>query len=331
MTNPLNQLRVEGDPNAYDSFAACITAVLRAWGSDVTYDYVEGLSGMAFSPICNNGEDCIGWKMDGCNEYRVDFLGKCLGFRAERVAYEGDGRWLEDYKSSGAMPQEPARYFAQLRDAVQAGKAVIPHSWPAWSVLLGWKDNIFELPFATTPGFEPVVAGIYPPAKATWAFVLTKQPPEIAKREAIAQAIAFGYTVASGDLSKNTGDVLFGGAIFDTIVKQCGMQHLCPSCQENGCIGRSFKRISNGQNASIQFLREAGQYVVSQTGKAALDKAVLDYTEMSDITGKYLDWPALKASHDLPEFRREIAHDFAREKDILARAAVHLRELAEAF
>lgn len=331
MANVLPPVTVAGDPNALDSFAACITAVLRSWGSDVTYEYVEGLSGMAFSPIRNDGEDCVGWKMDGCNEHRVEFLGKCLGFRVERVERAGGDDWLDGNKHSGNMPAEPAAYFARLREALRAGNTVICRTWPAWSVLLDWKDDIFNLPFATMPRFDKVVASIYPPYKTRLAFVLSQRAAETPRRQAITQAIAFGYLAASGELSRDTSGVLFGGAIFDTMIENTGMQHLCPSCKENGCMGRSFKRIHDGQRASIYFLGGVREYVRSQVGRDALDGAILNYSEMRDISSRYLDWQALKARHDLPEFRSEIAHVCATERALQVSAARHLRALGFAL
>jgi hypothetical protein len=268
--------------------------------------------------------------MDGGAETRLDFLGRCLGFTAERVEYAGGSQWLDAYKTSGALPVGPAAYFARLRDALRAGSAVIPHSWPAWSVLTGWDDDICKLPFATTPRFDKVVASIYPPWKANWAFILTPShvpgasqvPGTLAQ-----QAIAFGVTIAGG--TADTGDVRFGGAIFDTIIANTGGQFLCPSCRENGCLGRSFKRIADGQDACIRFLGEARPHVSGSVGQAALDEAIAAYTEMRAITGKYLDWPALKAQHDLAAFRRQIAADCEAEKRLLARAAAQLRAAVE--
>lgn len=329
MSDAENQIKVEGDPNAVDSFAACLTAVLRAWGRAVSYEQVEGLSGMVFSLIHNTGEDCIGWQMDGAQEHRVDFLGRGLGFAVERLGYEGGNGWLEEYGRSGAVPSEPARYFAGMRAAIQAGKAVIVRTWPAWSVLAGWDDDLRKLPFATTPRFDKVVASIYPPCKTSTALALTRAAPEIGEREATAQALAFGWRVASGDLSRDMSGVRFGGATFDAIIANTGERFLCPSCKENGCMGRSFKRIADGQDACIHFLDAARQHVDSSAGLAALDAAILDYTEMRAITGKYLDWPALQAQHDRPEFRQEIARDCETEKALLTRAAGHLHELAE--
>jgi hypothetical protein len=303
-----------------------VTAVLRAWGRDVTYAQVEGLSGMAFSPACNDGEDCIGWKMDGANERRVDFLGQCLGFTAERVEYAGDGEWLAEYQASGAMPAGPAAYFARLHDALLAGKAVIPHTWPAWSVLTGWADDFRKLPFATTPRFDKVVASIYPPWKANWAIILTPQDAPgtcDVPGALLAHAVAFGATIASDEAAG--GDVRFGSAIFDTIRAYTGQPFLCPACRENGCLGRSFKRIADGQDACIHFLGDARLYMPDPVGQAALDEAIAAYTEMQAITGKYLDWPKLKDRHDLPEFRRQIAADCEAEKRLLARAAGHLK------
>jgi hypothetical protein len=302
-----------------------VTAVLRAWGRDVTYAQVEGLSGMAFSPACNDGEDCIGWQMDGSQEQRIEFLGRCLGFTVERLGYQGGNGWLEEYGRSGAVPPEPAGYFGGMAAALQAGRTVIVRTWPAWSVLVGWDDDLRKLPFATTPRFDKVVAGIYPPCKTNTAFALTRATPEISEREAIGQALAFGWRVASGDLSRDTGGVRFGGAIFDTIIANTGAQFLCPSCKENGCMGRSFKRIADGQAACITFLEEARSHVSGPAGQDALDQAIAAYAEMRAIADKYLDWPELQDQLDFPDFRRQIAADCEAAKGLLARAAGHLK------
>jgi len=72
--NPLlSRIKVDGDPNAVDSFAACITAVAKTTNGHADYWYVEALTGTSFSPCLNKGEDCIGWMVDGGNVARYDF------------------------------------------------------------------------------------------------------------------------------------------------------------------------------------------------------------------------------------------------------------------
>jgi hypothetical protein len=86
----LSSLTVTGDPNDVSSFAACLTAVLQAWGREVAYKDIVGLNGIAFSPVWDQGEDCTAWWMEGGDDMRLDFLGQALGFSYETVTREQD-------------------------------------------------------------------------------------------------------------------------------------------------------------------------------------------------------------------------------------------------
>jgi hypothetical protein len=300
---------------------------MRAWGKPDEYAYIEGLTGLAFSPCYNKSEECVGWMMDGESAYRIDFLGQALGFSVERCELSEplQGADIEAYKESGTLPPLAQAHFDHIHQSMAQGKMIISGTWPAWSVITGWNDDLTQLPFATTPGFESVVARIYPPIRASLSFILTAGSSAAQPAQTYREAIRFGADIASGKVT--ISENVFGGAMYDTVVSVSRKPHMCPGCQENGCLGRTFKRMHDGQQASIDFLGAAGAYVDGPQETKHLENAIRYYTELQDLTTKYLDWGSLAGVHDQSEFRRQLADDFVRAKSLHDAAAAELLSL----
>ena len=85
MAIPDVAIEMQGDPNAHDSFVAGLCGILKSWNRDVDYAYVAGLSGIAFSPVLDTGEDCRAWWTEGGDDIRRDVLGQALGFTVEKI------------------------------------------------------------------------------------------------------------------------------------------------------------------------------------------------------------------------------------------------------
>lgn len=328
MNDALSRLQVQGDPNAVDSFAACLTAILQAWGKPVGYAYVEALTGLAFSPSYNKSEECVGWMMDGGSEQRIDFLGRAMGFSVERLELSKplDEAGIAAYKENGTLPAHIEAHFGRWREAIAQGKMVLAYSWPAWSVITGWSDDVTELPFVTTPRFDTVVRAIYPPYRAWLSFILTDGAARAELAQVYREAIRYGATVASGKVA--CGKTAYGGAMYEQVAALSSEQHLCPGCAENGCLSRTFKRMYDGQLASIAFLKEAGAYLQGPVQDRWRQEAIDRYTELQDLTARYLDWASLADQHDQPAFRQQIAADFSRAKSLHGEAATALSSLA---
>jgi hypothetical protein len=116
--------------------------------------------------------------------------------------------------------------------------------------------------------------------------------------------------------------------MYDTVVSVSQQTHLCPGCQENGCLGRTIKRMHDGQQASIAFLSAASAFIDGPENDKRLENAIGYYTQLLDLTARYLDWGSLKDVYDQPDFRRQIADDFTRAKSLHDAAAKELGLLA---
>lgn len=321
---------VQGDPNEVDSFTACLVAVLNAWDSPVTYDWVAGLAGTAFSPVLDPGEDCMAWWMEAGSELRICFLGRALGFTAERVTRDTvwDDTAREAYASTGLLPQPHEAHFARLRAAFDRGDAVLLRTWPAWSVLVGWAQDLDDLPFATVPGFEDLVAGIWGPAKAQLAYLLNPMPGDVPLEEAVHVAIRYGAKVAAGN--GKGAELRYGTALYAAAAERMGAETFCEACGEHSdsCAHRTLLRMLGTQRSAVGFLRDAKTLV---GGALPWDVAIEAFLAMTDITSAYCEWPAFQADWPSITFRRRVADDFRTLSVLQTRAAEVLGELAGAF
>ena len=190
-------LDIQADPNVHDSFIACLCAILDDWGREADYAYVAGLSGIAFSPVLDTGEDCRAWWTEGGDDIRLDFLGRALGFTVQKITGQQDIEW-DTHPEPDALPDSRRRYLCTLKHALADGSWVIVRTWPAWSILTGWSDDITQLPFATVPGFEKLCGDVWPPHKTDLAYIFTPADPTLLEEDAVSEALSFGAQVADG-------------------------------------------------------------------------------------------------------------------------------------
>jgi len=332
---PLASLQVLGDPNTVDSFAACVCAFARALGRPTDYAFIEGLTGTCFSPCHNTGEECIGWMMDGGNAYRVDFIAEALGLGVEKVQQESGAPedWLDEYGNTKVLPRQVEAYFGKLEQAQARGEMVVLATWPAWSVLTGWSDDLTQLPFATTPGFEGVVGSIWPPIRTRLAFAFTPNGEPAQLQPVVKAALKFGRQVASGEVALQLPGFdsvnQYGGALYDVILARTAQEHLCPGCQEDGCFGRTAKRLHDGHHASREFLQEAASILDTTSLSKPLDTLQQHYASLQDISSRYLDWHEHPETWGTPEVRRQIRADFEKMRTLHEQAVAQFRVLEE--
>ncbi len=330
MTGRLDHVCVEGDPNQADSFTACLVAVLNAWDIPASYDWVAGLAGTAFSPVLDPGEDCMAWWMESGSESRIAFLGRALGFRAERVTrgavWDDDAR--ETYTSTGLLPQPYEAHFARLRAAFDRGDAILLRTWPAWSILLGWTRDLDDLPFATVPGFQDLVAGIWGPARAQLAYLLNPMSGDLSVEEAVHAALRYGARVAAG--TGQDADLKYGVALYSAAAKRMAADPFCAACGEHSdsCAHRTLMRMLGTQRSAVGFLRDAQALV---GGNLPWDVAMEAFATMVDVTQAHCEWPTFQAAWPSSSFRRQLADDFRTLAVLQTRAAEVLGELAGAF
>ena len=312
MNQQSKDIIVRGDPNAVDSFAACFAAVAEYYNLHSAYEYLEALTGTCFSPCHNRGEDCIGWKMDGGNAARVDFMAQAVGLSVERIDFAPgapDG-WEQTYAQTHVLPEQAAGYFAHLRQIGERGSLIILPTWPAWSVLNGWADDLGQLPFVTVPGFAETVAQIWPPIKTRFAFALKPAGPAGDPAVTAREALAYGAMIASGKVVPATvgfGDQnYYGGEMYSIILQQLEKPFQCDGCGENGCFSRTVRRVHDGHAASTAFLREVQPLV----GDGSIADLAARYEAMAGISGGWVEktrqsWTVFDDSSLRPGLQRD--------------------------
>ena len=268
MAIPDVAIEMQGDPNAHDSFVAGLCGILKSWNRDVDYAYVAGLSGIAFSPVLDTGEDCRAWWTEGGDDIRLDFLGQALGFTVEKIQVgTGVDDW-EAYASFDDMPEQRARHLRRLRSAMSEGKMVIVRTWPSWSVLAGWSDDLTKIPFETMPGFGDLVGRILGPNKTGLAYIISIAEPALSKDEASREALTFGKTVADGSFENDRFH--YGGEIYTAFAERLDHEVFCEPCGDRSwsCAIRTLRRIGGTANSAADFLEQNSLDAVAKEYRA---------------------------------------------------------------
>jgi hypothetical protein len=321
---------VQGDPNQVDSLVACLVAVLNAWDHPVSYDWVAGLAGIAFSPVQNPGEDCTAWWMEAGSDSRIDQLGRVLGFTAERVTREAvwDDAAREAYATTGMLPVLHEDHFARLRAAFDRGDAVVLRTWPAWSLLVGWTRDLDQLPFATVPGFEDLVSGIWGPAQAQLAYLLNPMPGDITVEEAVGDALRYGARVACG-LGQDSS-LKYGAALYAAAAERMKSDVFCPECQDHSdsCVHRTLMRMLGTQRSAVGFLHDAQ---VLMGGDLPWNPAIDRFVTMAEVTSVYCSWPDFHENWPNATYRGNLSNDLRTLAALQTEAAGVLAELSGAF
>ncbi len=320
---------VEGDPNQIDSFVTCLVAVLHAWDRPVSYDWVAGLAGVAFSPVLDQTEECTAWWMEAGSESRVGFLGCALGFTVDRVTR--DAAWNDAaraaFAASGLLPEPHEQHFARLRAAYDRGDAILLRTWPAWSVLTGWSNDLDDLQFVTVPGFDDIVKSVWGPAKAQLGYLLNPIEPCKPFEQALAGALRFGARVARGRGPEE--GLGYGAALYTAAAARMHDSEFCPSCGASGdsCAHRTLMRMLGTQQSAVGFLEHAREIAGDDL---PWEKGVATFEAMAEISAVYCDWQDFHARWPDDAFRADLSRDFHALADLQLQAADALAELSAA-
>ena len=87
-----SKLDLKGNGHTQDSFSLVVEDAVRLLGKDVAYETIYCLSGNAFAPAIDLGEDCTAWwHVQGWQADRaMTTVAQSLGFRAERLELPPD-------------------------------------------------------------------------------------------------------------------------------------------------------------------------------------------------------------------------------------------------
>ena len=296
----LSEIKIEGNDAEVDSFVACITAAVKYWGRDYDYDYFAGLAGSAFSPVWHEAETCGAWWTEFGNDKRIRFLGQAVGFYVR----ESPEMSVEEYDAKGELKPELARFWKQAGEALQEGKVVLTGSWPCWSIITKWDEDISKLGLESVPGLGRVSCAPHPLAKT---YVLTPGPAVMTRLKAIKEALKFGADIADGTF-KALG-FSYGGKLYDAILDRMTFEHFCGDCggKSCNCVHRTMVRIAGVNRSAVRFLEFAGEFLGRQLPKPALDTVTRGYGKMAEIADSYSNRAVLCENWDRKDFKEEFA------------------------
>jgi hypothetical protein len=311
-------LKIQGNPDWHDSFVACICGILNSWEKPVDYATVAGFSGVAFSPVYDVGEDCRAWWMEGGNDIRIDFLGKVLGFSVEKIERKWTGKdeaWVKK-PDLLKLPENTADYFKKIKDATRAGKAVLVNTWPTWSVISNWSEDVTRLPFETFSPLKKLVARAWPPAKTGLAYILTPVDPSLGRDEAYGGALAFGAKIAQGSIASKR--LLYGGSFYRAVAERLYCEPFCVPCGDAsyGCGLRTVKRVLGSVTSAVDFLELSRMSSIAD-----------HYRSIQELLDKYQDSELLRNSWRDRKFRHDMKSSFFTAYDIHCEAAKELHNV----
>jgi len=236
----LSQLDLEGDGMVEDSTALAVAAAARLLGCpEVSPDRVWYLSGNAFAPVVNRGEDCRSWwhVESQWSARGLDNAAAAIGLQAERVT-------LPDSPADGtdteAARQRRLACMAPLRNAMAQGAVLVALGWweastPHGFVPWGWAGIITEVRDDGTILGAGLNGRRDNPLRVpgpVWALRRTAAPaPPL---ETAHRALQLGVARIRGEAPfAAEGEACFGAAALDAMVLQLRtVPGFCPGCQE---------------------------------------------------------------------------------------------------
>lgn len=337
MTRTIDDLQIPGDPDAVDSFAACLTAVLKFFGHAAAYANVSALTGVCFAPCHNRSESCVGWMVD-VSDYGLSsilaqawWIGEASGvdlevLRLPRGAPAGC-EWRDQYRQYKSLPPQHTHYFNDLKAALDRGAVVITGTWPAWSVLGGWSEDLEQLPFFTTSNFSDTVQSIAPPCCSRVAVAVTPAEQVPINWVNGCQILHWGAQIATGlEIEENC----FGPSTYSLLAELAHEPYLCPACQQDGCFSRTAQRILDGQQSTVDFLKLARAWMPDGIHGSSLENLIEAYGHMQILTRPYTSKEMYIDRTGDKAFRDQLFDDFSILHRIQIQAGDHFQALVEA-
>ncbi|MDA0337680.1 MAG: hypothetical protein O2782_21145 [bacterium] len=216
---------------------------------------------------------------------------------------------------------------AALRAAIESGKVVLVNTWPSWSILTGWSDDISQLPFVTMPGFEGLVRSARGPERTSIAFVLSPAEPTLSDRQATQRAIEFGAAIAQGKVENDR--LHYGGRLYTAAAERLDHTPFCPACGDEsaGCASRTLKRMQGTAHAAARFLQRIA--VEDDVQRHELTESAQRYEEIASLAAAHIDWAAFGHNWDDPAFRVQLKKDLLRMHVLHTQAAEALGAAAQ--
>ncbi len=301
-------LVIEGNGNVWDSFSLALTSILKHWGKKYDHKIVSGLSGTAFSPAFDPGEDCMAWWMEHGNDCRMPFLSKVLGFS------------FTEHKTTTQPKEEKERqYKIEAKKALSEGKVLLEKTWPLWTIVHGWDEDKDEPIRASFEGF---------PMFQTYGFYALQNGQAVAhKNETEKEAVDFGSKIAKGTL-KNAPFV-YGGSLYEEAAKRLDEEWFCVPCKKDdwGCAQRTLARMRGSQMAAKGFIEQIE--VKDEATTETRNQLAETYGQMADLILPYLKDEQFEAKWKTGDLKKALKKDFAELSRLHKLATSKVKDLSQ--
>jgi len=299
-------IHVAGRYSEVDSLAACVHAALSHWGRPVSYDYVAGLSGAAFSPRLPDKCVCAACRGNHGPDVRLNFMGHALGFTVESAPVPA-GSQGEDFAE-------------RTRRAIGNGAVVLCSCWPCWSILTEWSDDLSQLSLVPPSGLKhPCVV-----KSDSHLHILRKADRCLTPCEALRSGLRFAADVACGDLEVEGW--LYGDKPYEAWLAQLESESFCPLGNADGweCAERLGTRSVQAHLSAVRFLNRAHKFPAAVPHADDLNAATRAYAGIAARLAPYRTGCNLRQICGRPEKRQSYVRAVRKARQLHHSAARHL-------
>lgn len=316
-------MKIEGNDAEVDSFAACVTAIMKRWARDFDYSFVAGLTGCVFSPVINESESCSAWWTEFGNDNGVELLGKALGFNYR----QSPDITREEFEKEGKLSPILERFWISARDARKQGRMVIIGTWPCWSLVTGWSDDLFQPEVVCLANLKDVCK----PNPWDKIYILTEAPARMTRGQAIREALKSGADIADG--ASTRPGFKYGGALYGEIVDRLDSGSFCPDCKdaEWSCMVRTMTKIQGLGLTAAEFLRFAGEFLGKQISQTDIESSAKAYAAIAEMSLPYTKKSNVEPNWGDKVFLSHLRKDVEAMESKHVEASKHLRAIAGAL
>ncbi|MHC4716019.1 MAG: hypothetical protein ACYS5V_03555, partial [Planctomycetota bacterium] len=321
-----SKLRYEGNGHTQDTFSLSVQAAAKLLGVDADYETIYCLSGNAFAPAINKGEDCIAWwhVYGGMGDRAMATVAGRLGLNAERLALPPDNLDPKDpkdvYERKALVHRKACA--AVLRQAMQSGAVVINSDgwqvrakeglapWCWWGIVTKVADDgdIRGACLGADPG---KVIGFRDRRLEYLGTCLAISPakPGLSQRQADPAMLRQAVARVRGETPYESGNKgIYGLAAMDAWIAQMEKVPFCGPCSDAGPKGMAGCAVNNvqttraGATAAASYLRKRKEGLGTEA-QPRIEAAAEHYDRIAELL-KPASWG----------FYRSILNDAAKQK-----------------
>ena len=281
-------LKLEGNGHKQDSFSLVMAEAARLLGREADYETICAVSGNAFSPRIDLGEDCTAWWHVEGRDVGMELACRRLGLTARKMEAPA---FDVDWDNEDDVKRLHTELASQFRAAMQGREVVLSYNgWggpPGGFAPWGWFGIVTE---ATEDG---VIRGaclngrddnVLKWVGVNWAISRADVRDSASESDLAALRNAVAQIRGLGDDYASTDRVVYGVAALDAWTKKMGEAPFCEPCYESAPDKVWTCAINNGE-AHMAQSQVAASYLRSLADAYGpeLTKAAARYDRIAEL------------------------------------------------